>query len=509
MFTAGRSLGRRNQPESARARNQFNLQLLHEKLRFRPRDRVDLKLTDNGRELVGEIQLGKPAKKQQKITAILFDHTLLFVYSKRKGKNQYIKAYRRPMTLQLLVILEVGKVIPSWTITQLSSILCWPSGIRETKTEEGLPIMLRCLGKAGYDLTLYATNLAARDRWLGLIEKAQRRLRARADFFTTAILSSNIFEGMWRINSLTPYDGGRVYLLGTNSGVYLVDYINGGQIPKRVLAVANVAQVGILKEYRLLLVLSDATLTSYPLLALGSDEWTSTVTPKVIHNQCNFFKTGSFLGRQMLCCVRNSAISTTIEVFEFDKGYFPFRVSSVKFLRTKLCLSCDNGFETLSLETFELQSLLDQADPSLDFLPQKKKIMPIHIESLDEDFLLNYSEFSFFIDRNGWRMQPEWLIDWEGVPQSFGISRPWILAFEPNFIEFRNIENKVVHYLANKNIRMLHSSPNEMIFAHQGREGEDSVTVINLYGYNRLREMLSYIPICGVPVMSSGTLESL
>ncbi|CRK21435.1 hypothetical protein BN1708_017873, partial [Verticillium longisporum] len=136
-------------------------------------------------------------------------------------------------------------------------------------------------------------------------------------------------------------------------------------------------------------------------------------------------------------------------------------------------------FEVVSLETLETQSLLDQADTSLDFVARKESVKPIHIERLNGEFLLNYSEFSFFVNRNGWRARPEWRIDWEGAPHSFALSYPWILAFEANFIELRNIENGAVHIVPHKNIRMLHSSTHEIGLDEDtiGAEVEDEFLV--------------------------------
>jgi len=284
-------------------------------------------------------------------------------------------------------------------------------------------------------------------------------------------------------------DGGRKLLYGTDSGVYLSDRKVKDQVPRRVLETASVTQIDILEEYQLLLVLSNKTLQSYPVSALNPDEPALSRRPKKIQSHCSFFKTGICLGRHLVCCVKSSALSTTIKVFEpndamtkakkqkgigkfmsgghdelkpFKEFYIPTESSSVHFLKSKLCVACARGFEVVSLETLETQSLLDQADTSLDFVARKEGVKPIHIERLNGEFLLNYSEFSFFVNRNGWRARPEWRIDWEGTPQSFALSYPWILAFEPNFIELRNMENGAVHIVPRKNIRMLHSSTHEV-----------------------------------------------
>ncbi len=90
-----RDLLSRVNAESGKAENRFNLRRLHEQLRFRPNERVDLKLTEEGRELVFKSQFKKSPTESSDITAFLFDHAVLLVRIKQAGKNEEIKAYRR------------------------------------------------------------------------------------------------------------------------------------------------------------------------------------------------------------------------------------------------------------------------------------------------------------------------------------------------------------------------------------------------------------------------------
>jgi len=276
----------------------------------------------------------------------------------------------------------------------------------------------------------------------------------------------------------------------------------------RVLEVQNVTQVDILEEYQSLLVLSNRNLLSYSLSALDPSEPALGKRPKKIQSHCSFFKTGICLGRHLVCAAQLKAISSTLKVYEpndamsrgkkptglgrvfnagqdefklFKETYVPSEASSVHFLISKLCVGCSRGFEVLSLENMGSQPLLDPADTSLDFAAGKEAVKPIHLERLNGEFLLNYSEFSFFVNRNGWRTKPEWKINWEGTPQSFAVSPPWILAFEPNFIELRHIENHTVHIVPHKNIRMLHSSTHEILFAHEDERGDDIVESIDFW----------------------------
>ena len=155
---------------------------------------------------------------------------------------------------------------------------------------------------------------------------------------------------------------------------------------------------------------------------------------------------------------------TSLTVLKCEQElYVPSEATSIHFLKSKLCVATARGFEVVSLETLERQSLLDEADTSLDFVSQEKETRPVHIERLNVEFLLNYSEFSFFVDRNGWRARHDWKITWEGQPNGFALSYPYILAFEPSFVDVRHVETSAcVHIMTGTNIRLLHSSTQEV-----------------------------------------------
>lgn len=116
----------------------------------------------------------------------------------------------------------------------------------------------------------------------------------------------------------------------------------------------------------------------------------------------------------------------------------------------------------VSLETLETQPLLDNADTSLDFVTRKDNV-PVSIERLNGEFLLHYTDYSFFVNRNGWRARPDWIINWEGRPTAFALSHPYLLAFEANFIEIRHLETAALVYIITaKSVRMLHVSTSEV-----------------------------------------------
>ncbi|EAW12770.1 putative Rho guanyl nucleotide exchange factor (Rom2) [Aspergillus clavatus NRRL 1] len=502
--------------ESGRAENHFNLVQLNSALKFNPGDYVDLKLTEENRQMLTKMAFRKAPTDSSEVTAYLFDHAVLLVRIKVVNKREEYRVYRKPIPLELLVIAQMDEVIPRVGIAKRpsSSLLSNKPVVNPPSTKDGLPITFRHLGKGGYEQTLYATSPTQRRKFIEMVEEQQRKLRERnSNFYNKNVLCSNFFTSMNRVNCLVPVDGGRKLVYGTDSGIFISERWpkDKSAKPRRVLDASQVTQIDTLEEYQLLLVLSNKTLSSYPMeaLELGEGQNSMAKRPKKIQGHANFFKAGIGLGRHLVCSVKTSALSSTIKVYEpmdnlakgkkksavskmfqggqdtlkpFKEYYIPAESSSIHFLRSTLCVGCARGFEVVSLETTETQSLLDQADTSLDFVQRKENVKPIHIERMNGEFLLNYSDFSFFVNRNGWRARPDWKISWEGNPNAFALSYPYILAFEPNFIEIRHIEtSELIHIMTGKNIRMLHSSTREILYAYEDEGGEDVVASLDFW----------------------------
>ena len=309
-------------------------------------------------------------------------------------------------------------------------------------------------------------------------------------------------------------------VLGTDFGVYLADRKpkDASQKPKRMLDCKMVSQIDVLEQHSILLVLTDKVMYSFPLDALDPEE--SQAAPskrgrKICH--ANYFNAGMCNGKLLVCCVKSSSLSSTVKVYEpmdsMTKGkkksglakmlaggqevlrpykvnkhtevidvlpclnanqmlqefYIPMESNSIHFLRSKLCVGGAKGFEIVSLETLETQSLLDQADTSLDFVVRRENVKPIYIERTPSEFLLCYTDFSFFVNKNGWRARNDWKIVWEGAPTAFATwGDKYILAFEQDFIEVRLTETGgLVCVLTAKNIRFLHSSSREVCACSQ------------------------------------------
>lgn len=331
--------------ESGRAENHFNLVQLHSSLKFNPGDYVDLKLTEENRQMLTKMAFKKTSTDSSEVTAYLFDHAVLLVRIKVVNKREEYRVYRKPIPLELLVIAQMDEVIPKVGISKRpsSSLLTNKAVVNPPSTKDGLPITFRHLGKGGYEQTLYATSPTQRRKFIEMVEEQQRKLRERnSNFYNKTVLCENFFTAVNRVNCLVPIgelhillprgllfvmmlmyvllDGGRKLVYGTDSGIYVSERWpkDKSAKPRRVLDVSQVTQIDTLEEYQLLLVLANRTLSSYPMEGLEAVEGQSTLAkrPKKIQGHANFFKAGIGLGRHLVCSVKTSALSTTIKVYE-------------------------------------------------------------------------------------------------------------------------------------------------------------------------------------------------
>ncbi|KAL7908441.1 CNH domain-containing protein [Trichoderma velutinum] len=486
--------------EPVESRPTISLETIRQVLQSRTSEIVDLKLDEDGRELLFVGELKASLNDTSNVTVLLFDHAILLANLSWNQNNVKIKTYRRPIPLELLLLSKTKQEDTHKSLLRpLSFFGFMKASSTNTMSKEAWPITFCHLGKTGYELTLYATCEADQEKWMGLISAAHERLRVHPEIFNPDTILINSFANSGKINCAVPLDHGRKLLYGTDNGIYLSNREKRDSIPEKVLDVQKITQIDILEECNLLLILSNNTLRSYPLVHLDSDNFSILQNSKTLQTRCTFFKAGVCMGKHMVSCVKSSSLSTTIKIFEtnhtavspesmdgdhhelelFKEFYLPKQTFSVHFMKSKICVASRQGFEVVSLETLETQMLLDETDASIQFALSKGP-RPIHMQRVHEEFLLNYTEFSFFVDRNGKRSRPQWQLDWSGSPQSFALSFPWIFAFESKFIELRNIETGAIHVMPYRNIRMLHCSSHEILFTYENDMSQDVIESIGL-----------------------------
>lgn len=472
--------------QTGRTENRFNLLQLQQQLLFRPGEQVDLRLREEGREMVYKGPLKRRGGSQSdsgELLVFLLDHALLMV--KQKNKADQYKVYRRPIPLELLLIIatdETGMrpIVSSRPQRNNSN----QSGDRHAQPyppvlpvkfegggKPGFSITFVHLGRKFYQMTLWAATHANHRKWIELITRQQDLMRERSQCFEMDILSEGFFQSVNRANCAAPFSGGQKVAYGTFDGVYFQDLREPNREPVKVLALTDVAQVDVLDDFGLLIVLSEGQVITFPLDALEAmDPLAGLKRAKRIAAHTSFFKSGVCVGRTFVCVVKTSPLSSTIKIFEpidqnvrgrskptfrkllqggndtlriYKEFYIPVQSSSIHFLRTKLCVACVNGFEIIDPDTLDTQGLLDPSDESLDFVRRRSdntRPKPVAIYRIENEFLLCYDEFAFYINRGGRRSRKNFLVYWEGSPTSFAFQYPYVLAFEPTFVEIRNVE---------------------------------------------------------------------
>ncbi|THH21453.1 hypothetical protein EW146_g82 [Bondarzewia mesenterica] len=350
----------------------------------------------------------------------------------------------------------------------------------------GFSITFVHLGRKYYQMTLWASTHDSQRKWIENISKQQEVMRARSSFFDMETLNEGFFINS--INCAAPFNAGQKVVYGTDDGVYLSSLRDQNRDLVKVLALNDVAQVDVLDEYGLLIVLSEGQVITFPLDALDPmNPMSGLKRAEHIASDTSFFKAGICIGRMFVCVVKTSPLSSTIKILEpidqnmrgrdkptfrkFLQGgndndtlrflkefYIPVQSSSIHFPKTQLCVACVNGFEIIDPETLDTQSLLDPSDDSLEFVRHraenvKPKTMAVY--QIENEFLLCYDKYAFYI--NGWSSRKEFMVHWEELrpvlvmrlsiissaashQARLALRYPYVLAFAPTFVEIRNVE---------------------------------------------------------------------
>ncbi|KAG7664648.1 ROM2 [[Candida] subhashii] len=479
-------------------------------------NKFNFKLSYNNR-IIYQASLTRK-RDNEKIDLYLFEHALLLVKHKIQNKREQHKVFEKPMYLPLLFVNGGYEIPVSKTIMnhRYNGSIVSDTTLRNQRTETNYigntlnsSNTTKCqlnffgLGSNQVHVSLFADDVAVQSQVLQQVQQQQKKLIDNSDLFSLTKFETRRFQGNNKINCAVPCYGGKKLLYGTDSGVWVstvrsINMNSSDKIvsdPTMVISKVYVTQIEVLVEYSKLLVLSDKSLYEFDLSCTDSlDHLKNTKSGKLIMTHISFFKIGICDGRLLICGAKTGG-QHTICIFEplnpFDKGKnrnrkvevqeIPFSSDpiSISFLKTKLCVGCAKGFEILSLEAGKKEPILDEADPSLDFAIQRETVNPLAIHRLGRDFLLCYAEFVFLINRNGWRTNHDWGIFWEGNPQNVALFFPYLLSFEPGFIEIRDLHTtNLLRALTGENIRYLHSNEHEAMYACE-ENGYDIIVSID------------------------------
>ncbi|KAI8143965.1 hypothetical protein BJV82DRAFT_610038 [Fennellomyces sp. T-0311] len=338
------------------------------------------------------------------------------------------------------------------------------------------PITFTHLGRKGAgSITLYSSSVQARKPWFDKIRDLQAESDKRhAWLVPTPAVKEHHFFVLTKINHLVTFNDGRQYVLAADDGVY-VGHTERSSVPRKVLAIERVTQVEVLASAQKLLVLADRTLYEYALSVVNGSTRDRPAYNK-LRTHVPFFHVGFCLKRHLVCVPRISALQTTITVFEsqrfeeyhrrhqnsqgrvpspldvrmreFSVYGVPSEVWDIELSKSLMLVTTPRGVIILDMRDSNkmFRPLLNHDDPSLKFitvrerdhlLPTRKRI--VMFRTPEAQHILCYDEFAFYIDGQGNRIRHDFLIQWEGTPEAYAFSYPYIMAFDPSFIEIRNI----------------------------------------------------------------------
>ncbi|KAI9270472.1 CNH domain-containing protein [Phascolomyces articulosus] len=384
-----------------------------------------------------------------------------------------------------------------------------PTGFGVTAATSGggnSSLLIYHLGRHGGDYLLHAENQKVRLGWKEKIVEAKAALEhAHPDnqVFEIRTLSDAHFAASGshnhgKVTCSIPFEGAngiRMIAIGTNLGVYMG--VEGDTSSTRqVLSLSDVHQIAVLEENHVLVVLADKTLYAYALQGLDPTASSTTTNSKngppsqKIAQHISYFYAGVCNGRTLVVAMKKRGIDSHFRAFEpvcgdlrhpnnskflatksglfsikqppswfhvYKEFYIGAESSAIHLLKARIVVVCVRGFEIIDPEHLTMnRNLPDIRHP--DFAPLVQRgddIKPLGMFRCGGRYLLCYDAFAFLVDNHGALIQNSW-IEWEGTPQSIAFCYPYVIAFDPRFIEVRHAESGVlVQILAGDHMRCL------------------------------------------------------
>ncbi|KAH7327697.1 CNH domain-containing protein [Rhizoctonia solani] len=457
----------------------LNLPELDDLLLFKDGEvKPDLKLKDPQRRLIHQGSLALKSKRKQ-CRVFLLDHVLIVTQPKVVGGRQRLRMINHPIPIHVLQV-SSEQIRPT-------ILGCIPSPFGKTRYQ----LRVSSLGKRfnnGKALPLLCPTAEVSKTWIDTI-KAQQDAAKQSPDSNVLRLSEDILKGKGdiKVNCAALYDNDQTIAYGTNDGVYFQPH--DGR-PRKAIDLTDVRQIEVLEDLSLLIVLAERSVFAFPLEALDQFDRMNRMS-RIAGGQTSFLKAGTCMGRTMVCIVKTASLSSTVKALEqieplpesnllvnrklktslpdkadklkvFKEFYLATELYSIQFLKTKICAAGATGFEIIDLETLNTQILLDPSDNALNFVKQQKNPRPLCVYSIQNEFLVCYREFAFYVNKSGWKSDKDVVIHWEGVPTTCALHYPYIVAFSPSLVEIRHVDDgSLVEVIHKNNVQCLHakSSP--------------------------------------------------
>ncbi|KAL0142361.1 CNH domain-containing protein [Mucor lusitanicus] len=501
---------------------------INDMITFKQGEFQDLQLTDPHRRLYYQGDLkrrsnGIEVTEKSDIHLFIFDHMVLMTKARKSTAGSTVDEYRvwrRPIPLQMLHVgsasdnsLHHTSSTSSSTTRHLLSTTTtgYLHGSSSYSSAGYVPLTFHHLGQRG-GVYAFSCTVDEKQKWITAIDEAKSSLKKRLgeDVYDLITLDDTSFRYVaaassgsakhGKVNCTVPFvskHGERKLAVGTDTGIYFKAFDGHGI--KRVLSSENVTQLAMLDKYNILLVLADKTLKAYPLDLLNSPTASNAKSPERLGQELgqhvHFFQVG-FCNNRELVKKNTSSIFTSLEPtldlrdpknqkyitqktgfklgnrssHSWFKKYKEFYVgaesSNVHFLKSKLLIVCERGFEIIDPENLSVggRDIPDKGDPQFNFVHrQSDSLKPLAMYRVHDKFMLCYNKFAFYVNnRNGSLVQrgPQklpLLCEWEGNPDNIVFQYPYVVAFDHQFIEVRHVDTgDLVQIIPGDQIRLTH-----------------------------------------------------
>ncbi|KAJ1914787.1 RHO1 GDP-GTP exchange protein 2 [Mycoemilia scoparia] len=463
------------------------------RMQLKPSREVSLDALDidnPGRRVVHEGLLYR--SDGQRIMAFLLDNALVLAAEHKSVHAKGVAEYtieREPIPIYLLDVslpneLSAHNGLSGSTAATMGRRMLARAGLRKGQGHASIdaipsscvPLLIHRLGPDGFVAHMWAGNAQEQQQWKDIARS--RIFSAGLSELGNQIVGYGISETDFRktckpLCSTTyqsPSTGFQMIMIGAEDGLYMGLSHKSTSI-RRISTMPMVTSVHVFEEYDMVVVLENHMLVAY---SLGDVEdpnnWGRDISGTTLAHSVSYIAVGRYRGRPLLVYARvRSSLSTfsCIQPYdakamaaagptEFKKGRTVFRNGKyrlhivqefvignesygMQFFRKKLCVICKESFEIVDIRRgYEHVGLPSPLDPDLLFVQQEKSGRPLAIHKIDNEFLLCYQEFAFYLEKSGKRTRPELLIRWLVPPTQVIVSAPYIIAFNPIFIEVRH-----------------------------------------------------------------------
>jgi hypothetical protein len=194
-----------------------------------------------------------------------------------------------------------------------------------------------------------------------------------------------------------------------------------------------------------------------------------------------FFATGVMKDRTLVFYKKKDGISSTFKVLEpvfqkstekksriwksgrteffreYDEFYIPADCYTINLFHSSLAVSTAKGFEVLTLDKKQPWSVPDLKQPHVATIAARLANQdPLGMFRLsDQEFLLCYEECAVYINKNG-DISRSVIMEFVGKAKSAAMYGPYVLLFDPDFVEIRNAQNgRLRQVIAGRDVKCL------------------------------------------------------